>query len=109
MPKITNNDVTLSDYRALALITQPVDRYFAQELELLEERYPVRFFRLQNAAAEAGGFPAVVDADDRLGAELGINGAGICLLRPDLHLAGLLDEAGAPDIERALRKLFAQA
>ncbi|HUL68439.1 MAG TPA: FAD-dependent monooxygenase [Burkholderiaceae bacterium] len=96
-----------ADYCALGLITQPVDRYFAQELELLEQRYPVRFFRLQNAPAEAGAFAAVVDADERLSAELGIDGACICVLRPDLHLAGLLHEAGAPDIERALRKLFA--
>jgi 3-(3-hydroxy-phenyl)propionate hydroxylase len=95
-------------YRVLGLLTQPVDRYFAQELELLEERYPVRFFRLQTDAAETSTFPTVIDPDERLVAELAIDGAGTCLIRPDLHLAGILDDAGAPDIERALRKLLAQ-
>jgi 3-(3-hydroxy-phenyl)propionate hydroxylase len=95
-------------YRVLGLVAQPVDRYFAQELELLEERYPVRFFRVQTEAGDTSTFPTVIDADERLSAELGIDGPGICLLRPDLHLAGLLDDAGAPDIERALRCLLAQ-
>jgi hypothetical protein len=92
----------------LGLITQPVDRYFAQELELLEERYPVRFFRVQTKAGETSTIPTIVDADERLGAELGIDGLSTCLLRPDLHLAGALQGASAPDIERALRKLLAQ-
>jgi len=97
-----------SAYRVLGLVTQPVDRYFAQELELLEQRYPVRFFRLQTAAPGTSALPAVVDPDERLSAELGISPSCTCLLRPDLHLAGSLDEAGAPDIERALRRLLAQ-
>src|SRR5262249_7907716 len=96
-------------YRVLGLITQPVDRYFAQELELIEQRYPVLFFRLQADVGETSTFPTVIDADERLSVELGIDGPCTCLLRPDLHVAGLLDEAGAPDIERALRKLLAQA
>ncbi|HTT13905.1 MAG TPA: FAD-dependent oxidoreductase [Burkholderiaceae bacterium] len=96
-------------YRVLGLVTQPVDRYFAQELELLEQRYPVRFFRLQTAAVETSALPTVIDADEQLSAELGIAASCACLLRPDLHLAGSLDEAGAPDIEQALRKLLAQA
>ena len=100
--------VEYAAYRVLGLITQPIDRYFAQALELLEERYPVRFFRVQSAAGETSAFPTIIDADDRLGAELGTGGASTCLLRPDLHLAGSLDGAGAPDIERALRKLLAQ-
>jgi 3-(3-hydroxy-phenyl)propionate hydroxylase len=100
--------VDYARYCVLGLITQPVDRYFAEELELLEERYPVRFFRVQNKAGENGTFPTIVDADERLGAELGIDGLSTCLLRPDLHLAGALQGAGAPDIERALRKLLAQ-
>ena len=95
-------------YRVLGLITQPVDRYFAQELELLEERYPVRFFRVQTRAGDNGTFPTIVDTDERLGAELGFDGPSTCLVRPDLHLAGSIEQAGAPDIERALRRLLAQ-
>jgi 3-(3-hydroxy-phenyl)propionate hydroxylase len=99
--------VELAAYRVLGLITQPVDRYFAQELELLEERYPVRFFRVQTDEGETSAFPTLIDAEDRVAAELGTDGPCTCLLRPDLHLAGLLDDAGTPDIERALRKLLA--
>jgi 3-(3-hydroxy-phenyl)propionate hydroxylase len=101
--------VEYAGFRVLGLITQPVDRYFAQELDLLEGRYPVRFFRLQTAAGEANAIATVIDGDERLGAELGIVGPCTCLLRPDLHLAGSLDDAGGLDIERALRKLLAQA
>ena len=99
----------LAGFRVLGLITQSVDRYFAQELELLEERYPVRFFRVQTDIGETSAFPTIIDADERLGAELGIDAPSTCLLRPDLHLAGVLDDAGALDIERALRKLLAHA
>jgi 3-(3-hydroxy-phenyl)propionate hydroxylase len=100
--------VELAGYRVLGLVTQPVDRYFAQELELLEERYPVRFFRVQTDIGETSTFPTVIDAEERLTTELGIEAPCFCLLRPDLHLAGSIDDAGAPDIERALRKLLAQ-
>jgi len=96
-------------YRVLGLIAQSVDRYFAQELELLEERYPVRFFRLQTGAGQTGVFPTIIDSDERLGAELGVDGACTYLLRPDLHLAGCLKDAGVQDIEHALRKLLAHA
>jgi 3-(3-hydroxy-phenyl)propionate hydroxylase len=96
-----------ADYRVLGLVTQPVDRYFAEELELLEQRYPVRFFRLQPGAKGNGTFPTVIDDDERLVAELGVDGRCLALVRPDLHLAGVLQEPGTPDIERALRRLLA--
>ena len=99
--------VEYAGYRVLGLVTQPVDRYFAEELDLLEEKYPVRFFRLQADVGVTSAFRTVVDPDERLAAELGCDGPSTSLVRPDLHLAGTLDAAGAPDIERALRKLLA--
>ncbi len=101
--------VEFAGFRVIGFVTQPVDRYFGEELDLLEEKYPVRFFRLQAAATSNGKsvLPVVLDPDERLAAELGADGQGTSLLRPDLHLAGWLESAGAPDIERALRKLLA--
>lgn len=77
----------------------------AAQMTQLEERYPVRFVRLLPPGAVNG--PGIVDRDGRLERQLGTGTRSIALVRPDLHLAGTLDNPSAATLDRALRKLFA--
>lgn len=97
----------LADFALLVFLTLPVDAYLAQALESLQARYPVRFFCLREDESETCTFPTVIDGDGKLTEQLGIEGPGASLVRPDLYLAGTLDEPAAPDIERALRLALA--
>lgn len=91
----------------LVFLALPVDAYFAQELELLEARYPARFFCLREDAGETCTFPTVVDVDGKLTEQLAIEGPAAALVRPDLYLAGTLEEPSIAQIERALRTVLA--
>jgi 3-(3-hydroxy-phenyl)propionate hydroxylase len=97
----------LADYAPFVLLALPVDAYFAQELELLEARYPVRFFCLREDEGETCTFPTAIDVDGKLAEQLGIEGPAAAVVRPDLYLAGTLEEPSVSDIERALRRLLA--
>jgi 3-(3-hydroxy-phenyl)propionate hydroxylase len=92
-----------SDGVLLGLLFGELDGYFARELEALEGRYPVRFIAVQADEGATSTFATVIDADGRLAQQAGAMAGDFALLRPDLHLAGTLEEAGAGDIERALR------
>jgi len=96
----------------LCVLCMEVDAYFAQELERLEADYPVRFVCVRGVDGAASQFPTAIDFDDKLLVELGALGEPgtirrAALVRPDLHLAGTLDDPGAADLERALRKVLA--
>jgi hypothetical protein len=94
-----------ADHALLGLVFKPLDAYLAEELEQLEERYPVRFFCVRSEEGRTSTFPTVIDADGHLSEQVAAEGGGIALVRPDLHLAGVIDEAH--ELERALRTVLA--
>ncbi len=98
---------TQSDGVLLGLLFAELDGYLARELEQLESRYPVRFVAVRAEEGATSTFPTVIDVDGRLAQQLGAMAVDFALLRPDLHLAGTLDEPTVGDIERALRVTLA--
>ena len=99
--------LALADDVLLGLLFAELDAYRTRELQELENRYPVRFFAVRPEEGATSTFPTVIDTDGRLAQELGAMAGDFALLRPDLHLAGVLEEADAADIERALRRVLA--
>ncbi len=95
-----------TDHALLALIFGELDALQAQEFERLEERYPVRFFCVREEEGSTSTFPTVIDPDGQLADHVGAGTDDIAIVRPDLHLAGLIDDASAGDIEHALRTVL---
>ncbi len=95
-----------ADHALLGLIFGEIDAIDAPQLEALEERYPVRFFCVRSDEGSTSAFPTVIDADGQLAAQLGSSGTDLALVRPDLHLAGLLDDASVGEIEHAVRTVL---
>ena len=91
----------------LGLLFAELDRYVARELEQLERRYPVRFFAVRPDEGATSTFPTVIDGDGRLAQQVGATPGDFALLRPDLYLTGVLEDATAGDIERALSAALA--
>ncbi len=96
----------MADHALLGLVFGEIDAIDAPQLEALEERYPVRFFCVRADEGSTSAFPTVIDADGHLAAQVGSGGSDIALVRPDLHLAGLLDDASAGEIEHAVRTVL---
>lgn len=88
----------------------PKPRLTPSGVARLEALYPVKFVRVlryvtpADYAGENG--PFVFDRDGRLERQLGAGAMSVAIVRPDLHLAGTLDNPGDSAIERALRKLL---
>jgi hypothetical protein len=95
-----------SDYALLGLVFGDLDAYHAQECQALEERYPVRFLCVRAEEGSTSTFPTVIDAEGHLADQIGASGNDIAIIRPDLHLAGLIDDASPNDIEHALRTVL---
>lgn len=95
------------DQAVLGFLYVDLDGYLARELEGLEQRYPIRFLRVQSEEGRTCTFPTVIDDEGKLTAQLHAAPGAVALVRPDLYLAGTLEEPSAADIERALRKLLA--
>jgi 3-(3-hydroxy-phenyl)propionate hydroxylase len=95
------------DHAVLGFLYVDLDGYLARELEGLEQRYPVRFLCVQSEEGRTCTFPTVIDDEGKLTAQLHAAPGAVALVRPDLYLAGTLEEPSAADIERALRKLLA--
>jgi 3-(3-hydroxy-phenyl)propionate hydroxylase len=96
-----------AEHALLGLLTIDVDGYLAAELDRLQASYPVRFFCLRSEEGRTSTFPTVIDAEGRLGEAFGGEAAALALLRPDLYLAGVLEEPAVQDIERAVRAALA--
>ena len=96
-----------ADNGLLGLMAMELDAHLAQELEELEERYPVRFFCVDAEEGSTSTFPTVIDMDGHLSEQIGVRVNGLALVRPDLHLAGVLEAPSPGDIERALRTVLA--
>jgi 3-(3-hydroxy-phenyl)propionate hydroxylase len=99
--------VEQADGLLLGLLFADVDRYRANEFGDLESRYPVRFFSVRPDEGETSTFPTAIDIDGKLAQQTGAGEGDFALLRPDLYLAGTLEEAAAADIERAVRTALA--
>lgn len=95
------------DHAVLGFLYVDLDGYLARELEGLEQRYPVRFFCVQTEEGRTCTFPTVIDDEGKLTGQLHAAPGAVALVRPDLYLAGTLDEPSAADLERGLRKLLA--
>jgi 3-(3-hydroxy-phenyl)propionate hydroxylase len=95
------------DHAVLGFLYVDLDGYLAREIEGLEQRYPVRFLCVQSEEGRTCKFPTVIDDEGKLAAQLHVAPGAVALVRPDLYLAGTLEEPSAADIERALRKLLA--
>ena len=95
-----------SDHALLGLVFGDLDAYHAQECQALEDRYPVRFLCVRAEEGSTSTFPTVIDAEGHLADQLGASGNDIAIIRPDLHLAGLIDDASPSDIEHALRTVL---
>jgi 3-(3-hydroxy-phenyl)propionate hydroxylase len=95
-----------ADHALLGLIFGELDPLRAQDLDALQERYPVRFFCVRADAGSTSTFPTVIDAESHLTDQIGAGGNDIAIVRPDLHLAGLIDDASAGDVEHALRTVL---
>ena len=95
-----------ADHAALGLMFGPIDALRAQELARLEERYPVCFFCVVAEEGMTCTFPTVVDADGHLADQVGAAANELAIVRPDLHLAGLLEDFSGSDIEHALKRLL---
>ncbi len=91
----------------LGLLFGELDRYTANDLERLQGEYPVRFLVVHAEEGATSTFASVIDGDGRLAQQIGAATEDFALLRPDLYLAGVIEEATAGDIERALRKVLA--
>jgi 3-(3-hydroxy-phenyl)propionate hydroxylase len=118
-----------SDGALLVFLSCEVDRYLAPELERMQARYPVRFLSLLADASEVSPLPAVVDSHGKLAPQLALQpglhpsertgikkgpeekpeiGAA-AFVRPDLYLAGVIEEPDALAIERAVRTILGDA
>jgi len=95
------------DHAVLGFFHGDLDALTARELDALEQRYPVRFFCVRSEEGRTSTFPSVIDDEGKLTAQLHGAPGAVALVRPDLYLAGTLEEPSAADIERALRKLLA--
>ncbi len=95
------------DHAVLGFLYVDLDGYLARELEGLEQRYPVRFLCVRSEEGRTCTFPTVIDDEGKLAAQLHCAPGAVALVRPDLYLAGTLEEPAAADIERALRRLLA--
>ncbi len=91
----------------IGLMFAELDAYAAHDLEQLESAYPVRFFAVRPEEGATSTFPTAIDHDGRLAQQVGATSGDFALVRPDLYLAGVLEDATAADIERALRKALA--
>jgi 3-(3-hydroxy-phenyl)propionate hydroxylase len=99
--------LALADDALLGFVIMPLDTALADELERLEQRYPVRFFCLRAEEGSTCVFPTVIDIDGHLADQVGADVNGIALVRPDLHLAGLLEAPSPKRIEAAVRTVLA--
>jgi len=95
-----------ADHALLGLIFCELDPLRAQALDALQERYPVRFFCVRADEGSTSTFPTIIDAEGHLADQIGTSGNDIAIVRPDLHLAGLIDDASAGDVEHALRTVL---
>lgn len=74
----------------------------------LEQRFAVRLLAVA-AAGDVSVGRSIVDAGGKLLAQLGVSGSAVCIVRPDLYLAGRLDDVRANAIEDALARFFGES
>jgi 3-(3-hydroxy-phenyl)propionate hydroxylase len=89
----------------VACFTGAEAKLSAATIKRIEARYPARFVRLLRPGSTTG--PGVIDRDGQLERQLGAGAKTVSLVRPDLHLAGTLDDPTGAAVERALEKVLA--
>lgn len=85
--------------------SQPPDQSLLPELHRLEAAQPVRFFAIDRG----GELASVGDPQGLLKQELGIGVGEIAVLRPDLHLTGIVEDGEHDELRRIVRHAIGHA